>query len=861
MEACLTIEKDGEKLQEQKVGDQAVLGRADGCDIRLDDRAISRKHAVIRNVDQGYQIEKQSHFAPLLVNGEDCTSAVLKEGDVVAIGPYLIKVGIQNETETSTDSDSEEELAKTQIIYSDEEGNTEEFENEKTEKFTPLEGTNNQSHVDLSVADQVLPVDQKMDSPKEDFSPEKEEEIEKSPIDGLPGVSPGSGEHSISLSGNEQPLELDVKTPEKSHPTIQPLDGESQDEDLELDPIQADFTRDLEKQMGDGESSQGLGIPESGLESPSDPVITTDLSTSAFGTEGSNNPTRAISVGKLNARLVVISGQTNLSELQIEGDTCVLGRGKNSNLILGDKKASRQHAIITRSGVHFTIKDGGKDGGKDSESANGTFVNGVRIREKDLASGDVIRIGDTEIRFEATSVDYEKKQHQFMSIPEEITDANTSIISTSHQPSQGTSSLYQGAMPPAGPPPIGSQKTQAFQNIDFGQTGYQPVPPPSGPGASLGIPTPPNPPKRSLLQRMRNHPKRREMILIITVITLGWFMMDDDLGTSPQKSKKVAKSSTSSPIKSYSNLSANDKKFVDSQQELALSYYKAKEYDKALFELRKILEMLPNYEPAKEIERYAQEAKRRIELAEEVRKKKEEEVRIKKEVKRLVAEVKELMRRKSYQKANALFPQILALDPENKDVGQWQVEIRTHEEKKQRERDRQLAQAKINKNGWSVYDEAMKVRSAGDRLKAVRILQEILDLGATDRKLIDRVRSQIQSILSNIKSEVDPLLQQAKDHEAAGEFAQAFKLYEKASEIDPREKQAVEGMNRIRGTLNEKAKIAYTQAVIAESYSDFDTAKKKFEECLEIAPKDDIYYGRAKRKLSRFKRFEAGVSQ
>ena len=42
------------------------------------------------------------------------------------------------------------------------------------------------------------------------------------------------------------------------------------------------------------------------------------------------------------------------------------------------------------------------------------------------------------------------------------------------------------------------------------------------------------------------------------------------------------------------------------------------------------------------------------------------------------------------------------------------------------------------------------------------------------------------------------------------------------------------------------------RAVLAESYSDFPNAKKKFKECLDMAPKDDIYYERASRKLARY---------
>ena len=56
----------------------------------------------------------------------------------------------------------------------------------------------------------------------------------------------------------------------------------------------------------------------------------------------------------------------------------------------------------------------------------------------------------------------------------------------------------------------------------------------------------------------------------------------------------------------------------------------------------------------------------------------------------------------------------------------------------------------------------------------------------------------------------------------------------------------------MRGILHDRAKSIYTEAVLAESYSDFVVAKKKFKEVLEVSPVDDIYRQRAERKLSKY---------
>src|SRR4051812_30701614 len=88
----LTIMKNGETIGSQTLDGECLLGRADGCVIRLDDRAISRQHALFRPLPNGVQVERKSEVAPLNINGADCTSALVKEGDVISIGPYLLKI-------------------------------------------------------------------------------------------------------------------------------------------------------------------------------------------------------------------------------------------------------------------------------------------------------------------------------------------------------------------------------------------------------------------------------------------------------------------------------------------------------------------------------------------------------------------------------------------------------------------------------------------------------------------------------------------------------------------------------------------------------------------------------------------------
>ncbi|HXG68803.1 MAG TPA: adenylate/guanylate cyclase domain-containing protein, partial [Blastocatellia bacterium] len=94
-------------------------------------------------------------------------------------------------------------------------------------------------------------------------------------------------------------------------------------------------------------------------------------------------------------------------EFDLSKDETRLGRAAYRNdLLLNDSQVSREHAIIRRTGNAYTLID--------LESANGTFVNGERIREYPLNDNDVFTISKYTIRFRkegsGLSVRYEDKK-------------------------------------------------------------------------------------------------------------------------------------------------------------------------------------------------------------------------------------------------------------------------------------------------------------------------------------------------------------------------------------------------------------------------------------------------------------------
>ena len=97
-----------------------------------------------------------------------------------------------------------------------------------------------------------------------------------------------------------------------------------------------------------------------------------------------------------SGRLVVVKSPAleEGDELTLDSSALLLGRGSSNDVNLArDEYASTSHARVEprRDGVWL----------EDVGSTNGTYLNGIRLTSaKKLAPGDVLRIGETELRYE-----------------------------------------------------------------------------------------------------------------------------------------------------------------------------------------------------------------------------------------------------------------------------------------------------------------------------------------------------------------------------------------------------------------------------------------------------------------------------
>jgi hypothetical protein len=162
-----------------------------------------------------------------------------------------------------------------------------------------------------------------------------------------------------------------------------------------------------------------------------------------------------------NLRLVPASGDP----IEITKDQVMVGRDPTCEVVLNDGSVSRKHARIERRGAGWAVVD--------QASANGTFLDSLRIADSALKSGQELRFGAAGYKVEIPGQEPDDLSATIASAP----PAATTIQPVVAPPPPAA------APPPPPPPPPAPPKVAA-----------PPPPPPPPPRAAVPPPPPPPPP-------------------------------------------------------------------------------------------------------------------------------------------------------------------------------------------------------------------------------------------------------------------------------------------------------------------------------------------------------------------------------
>ena len=763
----LEVFHNGELVQEVPVdGKDLWVGRDDDCVIRLDDRAISRKHALLRTTDQGVQFEKKSKFGQVKVNGKESEQTILKGGDRLEFAQFEIRVKKVEEVETSA-------LVAPAAVAAP--------------------ARDNVSHT----ATIALP-----DEPATDGMNAMNEAPADAPSDF--SIESGDGNHG-GFETNHQENAGGFEAPEFNPEQATPMEAAGAHDG------QFDFAND---------DAGGATRVFSRNQSSTVPVL-------QFG-----------------------DGAANVTTYEITDDEVAIGRSQKCNVVLEDRKSSRKHSIIRRENGKFILKDLG--------SANGTLVNGERVDEHELQSGDVLTIGDTQFTFRLIQADYETKKADFIAVPQsEIPQA----APQAQGPMDGSYPMDPSQQPfqPGAPMANG---------LDFSesQPGAGATAAPAGDFSSV------EPEKKTIIGKMldRYRSMNTKQQIIYGVVFLGalYMLLDDD--PAPQKAKllnqpaKVVKKAEDKKPGSgmtFENLTPEQQRYVENQNQLALDYFKNRDYDSSLLEVEKIFSLVQDYKGARTIESLAREGKHRLEAQEEERKKKDQEKQAQIRLQELIEQARLHMEKKEYKEAEATFPDIEILQPENTAVSEWRKIIMGENDRKEREENEKRRIAAESKAQWSDYEKVMVLMKDKKYWDALDGFDALVAKSIIDSKLAENVKLGTKKAEDLIAADRDPLLAEGKQLEEEGKYTEAYRSYQKAYQVDPTDHSSIEGMARIRGNLNGRAKAIYAEGVFAESYGDMDAAERQYRQVLEVVPNDDDYYQKAQIRLKRLTVFRKPASE
>jgi serine phosphatase RsbU (regulator of sigma subunit)/pSer/pThr/pTyr-binding forkhead associated (FHA) protein len=105
-------------------------------------------------------------------------------------------------------------------------------------------------------------------------------------------------------------------------------------------------------------------------------------------------PTLQIMHGPMTGRL-----------FRLDRDVMVVGRNPDCDVVLQPKSVSRRHAVVSRNGTNFEVKDLG--------STRGTIVNGQKLTDTALLKdGDTLQIGELQLTFNSRVVQIEEEDDE-----------------------------------------------------------------------------------------------------------------------------------------------------------------------------------------------------------------------------------------------------------------------------------------------------------------------------------------------------------------------------------------------------------------------------------------------------------------
>jgi pSer/pThr/pTyr-binding forkhead associated (FHA) protein len=483
--------------------------------------------------------------------------------------------------------------------------------------------------------------------------------------------------------------------------------------------------------------------------------------------------------------------------LKLEGQQWTAGRESACEITVNSAHMSRRHFEITRSGAGYFITDLG--------SSNGTKLNTEKLpahEPKRLESGDEICVQNIVMTFEIRDPQFTNK--------------------LGNLPVPAVDPMLAGALVPWG-----------GNSVDVAATQYAPLPPQGGLGKLKGF-------------DWKKNKIRVVLGLLAPVLIIGLLM--------PEEKKPAPDPDKNNKVPAWDGLSPEKKNIVKDSFALARNLYVQGKYALCQTELRKVHDLVPQFENSKELEQFCDQGLELVRRQEDLDRQAREKAAIEAKISGYVEDCKgKLSATSTVDETRVCLAAAIEMAPEHPFVVEMLHTAQMHEEERKFLKNQQAAeQAKVAR-GNAVFAKAEAVVKNGDLLKTIAALRHYLTTNFPgDGEHKSRARRELAAAESELAAKIGGFLQQCKAFAEKGQMKDAFYACDKAVAEDKSNKEAIETRDKMKAKLHKDMRPIYEDSVLEENMGNVDTAKEKWKKIVSDDVEADDYFTKAKSKLNKY---------
>jgi len=552
-----------------------------------------------------------------------------------------------------------------------------------------------------------------------------------------------------------------------------------------------------------------------------------------------------LATSALEARLAVRAGTLKRKVFNLSGDAVVLGRSIDADITVPDPRASRRHAKVKYLSGNYIIED--------MNSSNGVKVNGRKIKKQVLQSQDKISIGNTVLEF--MLVDSEKfadpddRSIEIDFDPDPATVMGTELAGSRPAMKSLTSSIQSAETEVAeddGPPVTGlevaSPSLRGTGTLDGAlKTGVDGV---TDLKSNVMADLSDRPVKMTKLLK----PFFLSIILIVLLAMLSVLMVYES--TENSKSSLEENQKAIVPDEPSTGLTVEEETLAIQYYNSAKEYYENEEFENAIMDARKALEIFPGFSQARDIISYSKAALKEIRKRKQSEKERLAEEKKFKRMEDILNRADALLIKKKYSKALVPINKALSLDRGNEEA------MAMLKEAKEGIRDqKRAARARIDRRKTMLMYLARgeSFLKTGNYVAALRAYNRVLVMGRrTSPTTYDRASKMHGVTRRKILEKYAPQIEEAKSRMSTLNYSEAFKILNKVVQSYPAHTEAMSLRKRALEELTLQVKKIYQNALVLESVNDLEEANMLHQKILKMAPQWHVYYKKSLEKLKKY---------